>query len=527
LRTNAQPISISELFKFTALASLFAIFADAAIAHAMLWGNDPYWAYWVTDTLLMATVFGLGTAWLGIGPGRGAIITAVHITILTAYYWSLSPIGLPSQPEWLDLERTWTTGLPVHFGVYYLGYLAALSLWQRRSAAATREPAPMAAPLSRTASVAAVTVIGVVIVVGLLQALLTREFPGVTWFIVRIAVAFPFTLAWWAMAGDSRTSAVWGGIVLGFLLITYGHFLAPIGLPNPSLRLFAENPPPAIVHWLSYRQEFLVLLPVTQLAAVVGYLIASRWTALPVQHRSLWRRGDRVWVIAAALVLAAAGTATSVYTNAEANRATIAATGSGSLEKGARYAGELVATDATLTMTVEDRNTHRTPLPPHDRVNLKATIASSSTIYVVDATTPMVTDPQGRFTTWGGVGFDVWHHGRSGIGTTKLPPIKSDVAVFALGNISIDGRIIAAGVPVHAMTSSRGGARLELNIGDPDFAIPGIPGGHLRAVWAEYDGGYGRYRDYARYGWGSAVLIILLAFAIVTVRRQTQSSSQV
>jgi hypothetical protein len=96
--------------------------------------------------------------------------------------------------------------------------------------------------------------------------------------------------------------------------------------------------------------------------------------------------------------------------------------------------------------------------------------------------------------------------------------------VFALGNISTDGQIIATGVPVHAMTSSREGARLELLVGDPDFSIPGIPGGHLRVAWAGYDGGHERYRDYARYGWGSAVLIILLAFSIVTVRRQTRSS---
>jgi hypothetical protein len=528
--TNAEPLSISDLFKFTALASLSAIFADAAIAHAMLWGNDPYWSYWVTDTLLMATVFGLGTAWLGIGPGRGAIITAVHVTILTAYYWSLSPIALPSQPEWLDLERTWLTGLPVHFGVYYLGYLVALSLWKRRSAAATRGSARMAAPLARTAGIAGVTAAGVVIVAGFLQTLLTSEFPGATWFIVRIAVAFPFTLAWWAMAGDGRSSAVCGGILLGFLLITYGHYLAPVGLPNPSLRLLAENPPPAAVHWLSYRQEFLVLLPVTQLVALAGYLIASRWTAFPGRYRSLWRRGDRGWVIAALVVLIAAGAATSVYTDPEANRATIVSTGSGNLEQGARYGGELVATAATLSMTVEDRNTHRTSLPPRDRVNIKASIPSTDpagTTYVVEATTPMVTDPQGRFTTWSGVGFNVWHHGRSGIGTAKLPPMKSEVAVFALGNISVDGRIIAAGVPVHAMTSSREGARLELDIGDPDFSLPGIPGGHLRAVWAEYDGGHARYRDYARYGLGSAVLVILLAFAIVIVRRQTRSSSQV
>lgn len=523
LASDAGPLSISELFKFTALASLLAIFADAAIAHAMLWGNDPYWSYWVTDTLLMATVFGLGTAWIGMGPARGAIITAVHIVVLTAYYWSLSPIGLPSQPEWLDLERTWITGLPVHFGVYYLGYLTALALWRRRSTAVTPGPAP----LSRTASVVVTMVAGVVIIVGMLQTLLTGEFPGVTWFIVRIAVAFPFTLAWWAMAGGGRASAVWGGIVLGFLLITYGHFLAPIGLPNPSLRLLAENPPPAYVHWLSYRQEFLVLLPLTQLVAVIGYLTASRWITGPVQHRSLWRHGDRLWVIAAAVVLLAAGTATAFYTSPETNRATIASTGAGNVERGVPYEGQLVGTGATLSMTVEDRNTHRTPLPPHDRVDIKANIPGAGTTYVVEATTPMVTDPQGRFTTWSGVGFNVWHHGRSGIGTPKLPPMKSAVAVFALGNISVDGQVIATGVPVHAMTSSREGARLELNVGDPSFAIPGIPGGHLRVVWAGYDGGHARYRDYARYAWGSTVLIILLAFSMIIVRRQDRGTAPV
>lgn len=34
-----------------------------------------------------------------------------------------------------------------------------------------------------------------------------------------------------------------------------------------------------------------------------------------------------------------------------------------------------------------------------------------------------------RFTTWHGVGFDVWHHGRSGIGYAGLPPTQSNVAI--------------------------------------------------------------------------------------------------
>src|SRR5919202_2717096 len=121
-----------DVAKFAIGVGLLGIFADATLAHGIAWENDPYWTYWVTKTFLIATVFGLGTAWLGLGAGRGAIITAVHTVVLTVYYWSLSPIGLPSHPEWLDLEHTWVTGVPVHFGVIYLGYLTALWLWRRR-----------------------------------------------------------------------------------------------------------------------------------------------------------------------------------------------------------------------------------------------------------------------------------------------------------------------------------------------------------------------------------------------------------
>jgi hypothetical protein len=79
---------------------------DAAVEHGLTWENDPYWTYWITKTFLIATVFGLGTAWFGISEGRGAVITVVHTVILTVYYWSLSPIGLPSSPDWLDVEHT-------------------------------------------------------------------------------------------------------------------------------------------------------------------------------------------------------------------------------------------------------------------------------------------------------------------------------------------------------------------------------------------------------------------------------------
>src|SRR5687768_835490 len=172
-------LSSRDVAKFAAGVALLAIFWDAAVGHGLLWENDPYWTYWVTKTFLIFTIFGLGTAWLGIGVGRGAVITAVHTLVLTVYYWTFSPIGLPSSPDWLDLEHTWLTGLPIHFGVIYLGYLATLWLWQRREVVAERPP-------QREAVVALVAGAVIVVVAGGVASAVLAEWPGFTYFLVRL-----------------------------------------------------------------------------------------------------------------------------------------------------------------------------------------------------------------------------------------------------------------------------------------------------------------------------------------------------
>lgn len=510
-----EPLSLSDVAKFTAMAALLAIFVDAAIGHAMLWGNDPYWTYWITDTLLMVTVFGLGTAWFGIGLVRGAVITAVHMALLTAYYWSLSPIGLPSQPEWLDLEHTWITGLPVHFAVYYLGYVIAVWLWRRRVVTAPEADRSTA----RRATVGVAVAVAVVLVAGLVQWLMLGGFPGVTWFVMRIAIASAFTLAWRAIAGEDKAAGIGGGIMLGFLLLTYSHYLGPIGLPNSEFRILAENPPPAEVHWLSYRQEFLVLLPLTVLVAVSGYLLASR----DGRTGPGWDRGGLAAAAASALLLTILGAVVSLYTGPEAKTAIVTADALARVGNAPSGEGEVVAGTAMLRMRIEDRNTHRSPLPPHDLVELEASVsAPDGTTLSLQASEPMVAEPRGRFTTWHGVGFDVWHHGRSGIGYAGLPPTRSNVAVYALGTVRAGEQELASGVPVHVLTSSREGARLELHVGNPDFPVPGVSGGYLRVVWSEYGGGHDPALSYAHYAWGGGVLLVLLGFAISAARRESR-----
>ena len=100
-------------------------------------------------------------------------------------------------------------------------------------------------------------------------------------------------------------------------------------------------------------------------------------------------------------------------------------------------------------MTVANRNTHRTPSPPHDTIDLQATIpGAKGEVLEVRATQPMIADPAGRFTTFAGVGFGEWHDGRSGIGLSTTPPAKSNVLAFALGDIRANGQLIATRVPL-------------------------------------------------------------------------------
>lgn len=507
-----QPRSLAEVVKFTALAALLAIFLDAAIAHAMLWGNDPYWTYWVTDTLLMATVFGIGTMLFGIGMGRGAIITAVHVLALTIYYWTLSPIGLPSQPEWLDLERTWITGLPIHLTVYYMGYLGALWLWgRRRGRAAAPDPSDRSLPEVAVAALAVAA--GIVVVTGLVQALLFQEFMGLTWFVMRVAVAVPFTVAWWALAGNDGKSAVVGGITLAFLLTTYSHYLGPVGLPTEPARLWSENAPPAKVHWLSYSDSFLVMLPLTAIVAVAGFILASRWFGDRTGPRQA--RGMIVAGGAAAAALLALGALAAPGLGAGASRIMVNSIGTASLD------GAQTPVPATLRMTVANRNTHRTSSPPHDVIDLAATLpGTSGETLEIRATQPMIADPAGRFTTFAGVGLGEWHDGRSGIGMTQLDAIKSNVVGFALADVRADGRLVATRVPLQVSAVSEDQPRLDLHVAGAGITQLPDP---LHVSWTQFEAGDSDAAENARYLFGGGVLLILFGFMFAAALRQRRA----
>ncbi|HEV3474079.1 MAG TPA: hypothetical protein VG602_01780 [Actinomycetota bacterium] len=490
--------------------ALLAIFFDAALGHGLTWENDPYWSYWITKTFLIATIFGLGTAWFGIGEGRGAAITAVHTVVLTVYYWTFSPIGLPSSPEWLDLEHTWITGVPIHFAVIYLGYLVALWLWRRRARAVDDAD-------SRTVGVTAlVTALAVVVVAGGAVSLALGDFPGVTWFLVRLLLTVPFLLWWWAWAGRDRVGAVMGGLVLALVWSTYGHFLGPAGLPDTPLRIFSTSPPPATVEFLDYRQLWLISFPLEAVIMAGILLVEAMRTGGAAVRRPL----GAFAVIAAALFLIAP---TSEQTlGQEGARASLTASGSVMVETGRFYEGPFARGTGDITIEAEDQGSRVTPLPPQDVVSLDATIETDDGTFEVTAQEPMVSEPTGKHTTWWGVGLHVEHHGESGIGSSKLPPITSEAAGFALGDVAVDGDVVAAGVPVHFMTAESGlpgGATLELDVGSEGQVVPGLPDGHLRVLWAEHEADIENPSP-GRYLGGGVILLAFLIWAFYLARRE-------
>lgn len=225
--------------------------------------------------------------------------------------------------------------------------------------------------------------------------------------------------------------------------------------------------------------------------------------------------------LALAALLLTLGATSEQTLSQEGRSASLSAAGDVQVETGEFYGNSFEPGAGDVSLTAEDMGGRVTPLPPHDQLDLTATIRSGGDEFVVSVEDALVNHPLGEHTTWWGVGLGVEHHGQSGIGTDKLPYIKSELAAFGLGEISVGGEVIASGVPVHVMTAESGfpdGAHLELDVGMEGQEIPGLPAGHLRVLWADYEAEIDNPHP-AQYLVGGFVLILLLGGALALTRR--------
>jgi hypothetical protein len=458
-------MSAKDLVKFGILVGLCAIFIDASIAHGLFWDNDPYWTYWITKSFLIATVFIVGTALIGVGLVRGAIITAVHTLILEIYYQWLAPVGLPQEPEWLDFNHLWVTGIPAHFLAIYAGYLLALWLWRRNRDA---DPMPSADTrgfvyYSLAASVLALLLDGV-----LTQGLLLQNFPGLTFFVQHLLIGFVFVAAWTAAAGLSTSATLLGALMLALVWTTYSMYLGPRGLP-------------AHIVYSGYADLWLRSFPGAFLSAAIAL-----WAARSLLRRRLMPSASLASLLICFAVLAPPRAEASDLWNRQGIRASADASGMAMRVVGPNPVDLRRTQPAEGQIHVEtlDAGNRWSHVQNLDHVHVSATFTSGGHRYAVNVDKAMPRHPFGRYTTWSGVTYSHEMHGSTGIGTSALPRMRPDIALWGWGEVQRDGQTLSRLAPVHLMVTRTGPMRgVMLEVDTEDKALVGEPDGYLTVMW--------------------------------------------
>ena len=463
-----------DTVKFAILVGASAIFFDAAIAHGLFWDNDPYWTYWITKTFLITTVFLFGTAFLGIGIVQGLILTAVHTAILEIYYQWLAPVGLPQEPEWLDFNHLWTTGVPAHFLSIFAGYLMALWLWRRNHPTQQIDRAET----WHFALYGLVTAAIILIIDGILtQLILLRDFPGITFFVQHLLIGFVFVCVWTAYAGVGRTGWIVGSLMLALVWVSYGMYLGPRGLPlRPPTYSGYED-----LWWRSFPGAFV--------SAFIGWWISGK---LMKMRRKLEFTGIAVLALLLTSALAPAFAQTlPVEKGTNALRASARASGDGMRVVGPNPVDMKSTQPMSGEITVEtaEMGNRWSHVQNTDGMRVRASFTSGGARYEVAVDKPMPRHPLGQYTTWSGVVYNHEMHGDTGIGTAKLPKMKPEIALWGWGEIRRDGQVIARMAPVHVMVSSsdRPMPGIMLEIDTEEKTLLAERDGYIHVMWHKVD----------------------------------------
>jgi hypothetical protein len=472
-------LSAADSVKFSIVVGLSAIFVDAVIAHGLFWENDPYWTYWITKSFLITSVFLAGTGFIGIGLWQGAALTAVHTLILEIYYQWLTPVGLPQEPEWLDFNHLWTTGVPAHYLAILGGYFLALWLWRRRYRAPVAGEQPPFADASAFVLYSLAAAVLVTVFDGVItQLILLRDFPGITFFVQHILIAFVFVAAWTIATGVGWQGWLVGSLMLALVWGAYNMYLGPRGLPLSAPR------------YIGYYDLWLYAVPGAFVSSILGWWLAGQFIN---RFRLLRAATTSTTIIVFALLTG------MPCAEAAEDKSAIQRNG---LEARAKASGQAVRVvgpdpvDMKSTRPVTGEITVRTVemgnrwshVQNTDLVEAVATFGGPDGNYTVTINKPMPRHPLGQYTTWSGVVYDHEMHGDTGIGTSKLARMKPDIALWGWAEVKRNNEVIVPMAPAHVMVTTKGahtGVMLEVNA--EDKALRGEPDGYITVMWPKVD----------------------------------------
>jgi len=269
-----------------------------------------------------------------------------------------------------------------------------------------------------------------------------------------------------------------------------------VGLPDTPLRILNPAPPPASVRWLDYKELWLISLPIYLVVMLVALSIAARGRSSDTRHP----------LTAAALLPVVLLTA--AFTIDPADRGV---SGSFRASGDVEIEGEGTGT-GQITISATDMGNRVTPLPPHDRLSIDASVEGPTHSYALAVQIPLVEDPLGRESTWWGVAFGVDYREPNGDNVT------ADLVAYGLGALTVDGQVVAEGLPVEVVASRDAEYALSLEVGDDVMPIPGdVP--VFTATWGAYEGAAPDGTALAHYIGVSVVLLALLVLGLAVTRR--------
>jgi len=394
----------------------------------------------------------------------------VHTAILEVYYEWLAPIGLPQEPQWLDDNHLWLTGVPVHYLAILTGYFIALWTWRRANRQAESRPRPGEGADARALAISSLLSSVIILVLsGLItHGLLLGEFPGITFFVQHLLIGFIFLFVWSAYVGMGGAGWIVGAMMLSLVWTAYGIYLGPSGLPEK-------------VVYLTHHQHWSRVFPGDFVAALAGLFISLR----------LLPRLSRGAALAAPLLALALLPTDRAEAKPRGLHAAASAAGEAHRVLGPNPVdlGAAQPSRGSIRLKVVEGGNRWSHVQAHDWISLQADFTGPDGQYRVLVDKPMPRHPLGRYTTWNGVALDHEMHGETGIGTDKLPLMQPDISLYGWGKVWRNGQLISPMAPVHAMVSSKEPMQgIMLEIDTEEKTLAGVPGGYITIHWPEITG---------------------------------------
>ena len=464
-------LSDRHALQFGFLASISALLMLAVLAHGLWWENDPFWTYWVTQWLLLAASFIVGTIFMGVGVREGVILTCIQGVIHALYYTFLRPMGLPLEPWYAAFRDLWTSGFVTHSLAVLSGYLIALWIWWRK----TRRFAGLAAvekkELSKCITFSLLSS-GLIAVVDafITQGVLARNFFGFAFLIERFLLLFLFIAFWDYYVGFDHKGILTGSLIANILMVGWAMYGGPRTLSDGRFE------------YLDYSTLWFVLLPggIISMLAVLSFKYFSFFYAFWRMPR---RAASTISVFLLFILFPILAGAENVPAGAWAEGRAHMVIGSDPYD-----ITSTIPVTGTIEINIVERSDRSTPLQKNDSLKIVATVVTQTSTYEVriyDARRL----PRGDRPHWGGVALHQPMHGNTGIGTNKIPKVTPQIAVWGLAEVHQDGRIIAKKVLAHAMViddKENGPFKgMMLDVGAEDKNIRELPDGYLTLLWPQ------------------------------------------